>query len=114
MAGVIPLQVEPLPAVLEKGVEADVVMLFRRLDATQLGHLHGFFADRLPMVVQHLELGDFAGRQVGGGRHARGQHHEGVDGGQQYGVVQQLPAQRQFDSASEVRKQDGGQPYPGY
>ena len=29
------------------------------------------------------------------------------------GVVQQLAAQRQLDAASEVRKQDGGEPDPG-
>ncbi|KAG0924622.1 hypothetical protein G6F31_019052 [Rhizopus arrhizus] len=83
------------------------------LDAAQFGHLHGFFADGLPVVVQHLEFGEFARRQVGRGRHAGGQHHEGVDRGQQHRVVQHLPAQRQFDSASEVGKQDGGQPDPG-
>ncbi|MOA52405.1 hypothetical protein D3C78_1756970 [compost metagenome] len=83
------------------------------LDAPQLGHLHGLFADRFPMLVQHLEFGDLARRQVGRGRHARGQHHEGVDGGEQHGVVQQLPAQRQLDAAAEVREEDGGQPDPG-
>ncbi|MNT49704.1 hypothetical protein D3C72_1865740 [compost metagenome] len=113
MAGVIPFQVEPLPAVLEEGIEADVVMGVCRLDPAKLGHLHGFFPNRLPVVVQHLELGDFAGCQVGGGRHPGSQHHESVDGGQQGGVIQELPAQGQLDAAAEVRKQDGGKPDPG-
>ncbi|CUI26274.1 Uncharacterised protein [Achromobacter xylosoxidans] len=114
VAGVIPLQVEALPAVLEEGIEADVVVAVGRLDAAQLGHLQGFVADRFPVVVQHLEFGDLAGGQVRGGRHARGQHHEGVDRRQQHRVIQQLPAQRQLDAATEVREQDGGKPDPGY
>ncbi len=91
MAGVVPLQVEALPAVFEKRIEADVVVALRRLDAAHFGHLQRFVADDFPVVLQNLQFGDFARGHIGRGGHARGEHHEGIHRRQQDGVVQEDP-----------------------
>src|ERR1043166_1316407 len=52
----VPLEIKALPAALEERIEAQVVVVRRRLDAPLVEQVQRFFADGLPVVAQRREL----------------------------------------------------------
>ena len=99
---VVPLEVETLPAFLEERTEAGVVVLLGGADIALVEQVHGFVADDLPVVLEHIQLGEFAAVQIGFGRHAGKQVHQGVIGREQSGMVDELAQHRQTRLAPQV------------
>jgi len=109
MAGFVPLQVEALPAILEEGIEAGVVVFVGGLDLAQVDQGEGLVADLRPGGLQLLQIGKAVDRHVRRLRHAREGIHEAVDRGHHGGVVQHLAPEPQAHLATEVHVQDGAQ-----
>jgi hypothetical protein len=61
----VPLEVEALPAGLEEGVEACVVVVGGGLDLHVLLQIDGFLADFTPVGLQRCQFGKGAGGQIG-------------------------------------------------
>ncbi|MNP40078.1 hypothetical protein D3C76_1336870 [compost metagenome] len=62
---VVPLEVEALPAFLEKGTESGIVVFFRSADVTLVKQVHRFVADNLPIVLEHVQFGKPGAVQIG-------------------------------------------------
>ncbi|MOA12746.1 hypothetical protein D3C78_1327640 [compost metagenome] len=102
---VVPLQVKALPAFLEERTEACVVILLGGADVALVEQAHGLFADFLPVVLQHVQLGEALAVQVGLGRYAGEQVHQAVIRGEQRRMVDELAQHRQASLAAQVHEQ---------
>ncbi|MNJ61009.1 hypothetical protein D3C77_567760 [compost metagenome] len=111
---VVPLQVETLPALLEERTETGVVVFLGGADVTLVEQVHGLFADNFPVVLEYIELGKAAAVQVGFGGHAGKQVHQGVIGGEQRRMVDELAQHRQARLAAQVHIQRAAEKHQQY
>ncbi len=102
---VVPLEVEALPALLEKRTETGVVVLFGGADVPLVEQVHRLFANHFPVVLEHIQLGELAAVQVRLGRHSREQIHQSVIRGEQRRMVDELAQHRQTGLAAQVHIQ---------
>jgi len=103
---VVPLEVKTLPALFEERAETCVVVLFCGANIALVEQMHGFFANRLPVVLEHIQLREFAAVQIRLGRHTGKQVHQGVVGRKERGVVDELAQHRQPRLATQVHVKD--------
>ena len=102
----VPLEVEALPAVLEEGVEARVVVLLGSLDGLEVLQRQGFVPDLLPAGGDLFQLRKIMHRQVGLGRHLGGDVEEDVDGRHQRRMVEQLSPEAVAGLSPEMHPDD--------
>ncbi len=86
----VPLQVEAFPPRPEEGVEGEVVVLLRALDAILVVEVQRLCTDRAPVVAERGEVGQLRDIEVGLVRHRREQVGEDVVRRHEGRVVGQL------------------------
>jgi hypothetical protein len=108
---VVPFQIKALPPGSEEGIKTPVVVLVRGLDLSLREQMQRLFADGLPVVAQHAELGDHSDLQDRPVRHRREHVHQHIVGCHDGGMVGDLPPEPEPHLAAEMhgeRRADEG------
>lgn len=107
MAVAVPLEVEALPAGLEEGVEADVIVIIGSLDLPRLQQVLAFGANFLPMGLQRRQVGKIRRVKKWLVGDLREQIKEAIDRRQERRVIAQLAAQFVAYATTQVDIRDG-------
>src|SRR6185503_8124928 len=101
----VPLKVEALPPGLEEGVECEVVVLVRALDAVLVVQALRLFADHPPVVAERCEVAELRDVEVGPVRYGREQVGEHVVRRHEGRMVSQLAQELEPLAPAEVDEQ---------